>query len=315
MRPFRFGVNGRSAASGAEWLAKARRLDELGYAVLTMPEHLFVARSLELLAPLPALIAAASATPRLRVGTAVLNNDFHHPVLLARTAATIDLLTDGRFELGLGAGHMKAEYDQAGLPFDEAARRVERLAESVGIIKRLFRGEEVTFTGRHYRVTGHRIHPRPVQQPHPPIFIGGNARRLLSLAAAEADIVGLTGIIFRDGGAKPDVSGFKAAAVDARVALVREVAGARFDALELNALVQRVIVTEDRHSAAEDLANGWGGLAPGDVLESPYVLIGTVDRLVDDLRARRERWGISYYTIFEPVRDVFAPVVRRLAGT
>ncbi|MBI1848503.1 MAG: LLM class F420-dependent oxidoreductase [Candidatus Rokubacteria bacterium] len=309
MKPFRFGVHGRSATSAAEWAQKARTTEDQGYAVLSMPDHLT-----ELLAPLPALLAAASATTRLRVATEVLNNDFRHPVLVAREAATVDLLTGGRFELGLGGGWMKAEYDQAGLTFDEAATRVDRLAEAVTIVKRLLDGEETTFEGRHYRVTAHRIHPRPVQQPHPPIFVGGNARRVLTLAAQQADIVGFTGIIFREGGTKPDVSGFKATAVDERVRLVREAAGDRFDALELNALVQRVVVTDDRRAAAEDLARQWSRVSAEDLLQSPHVLIGSVDSMVEDLQARRERWGISYVTVFEPVRDVFAPVVARLAG-
>ncbi|HEV8583883.1 MAG TPA: TIGR03621 family F420-dependent LLM class oxidoreductase [Methylomirabilota bacterium] len=308
MRPFRFGVNVRTAASHAEWSEKARKVEALGYSVLLVPDHLA-----DLLAPFPALTAAAAATTRLRVGTAVLNNDFRHPVLLAREAASLDVLSDGRLELGMGAGHMRSEYEQAGLPFDAGATRVERLAESVGIVKRLLEGERVTFAGAHYRVTDHTIQPRPIQRPCPPIFIGGNAPRLLTVAAREADIVGLTGIAFRRGGTEPDVSDFRAAVVDERVKLVRETAGAR--EIELNALVQRVIVTDDRHKAARELATGrWGRLTPDDVLASPYALVGTVDEIVEDLRARRERWGISYVMTHEPFMDALAPVVARLAG-
>jgi probable F420-dependent oxidoreductase len=310
MRPFRFGVNVRTAASQAEWADKARKVEALGYAVLLVPDHLA-----ELLAPLPALATAAAATRRLRVGTAVLNNDFRHPALLAREAATLDVLSDGRLELGLGAGHMQSEYEQVGLAFDPGATRVERLGEAVVIVKRLLEGESVTFAGRHYRVTGHTIHPRPVQRPRPPVFIGGNAPRLLRVAAREADIVGLTGIAFRQGGREPDVSGFRAASVDERVRLVRETAADRFDRLELNALVQRVVVTDDRRKAAEELATGrWARLTPDEILASPYALVGTVDQMVDDLRARRERWGISYVMTHEPFMDALAPVVARLAG-
>jgi len=310
MTPFRFGVNVRTAASRAEWADKARKVEALGYAVLLVPDHLA-----ELLAPLPALAAAAAATTRLRVGTAVLNNDFRHPALLAREAATLDVLSDGRLELGLGAGHMQSEYEQAGLAFDPGATRVERLGEAVVILKRLLEGESVTFAGRHYRVTGHSIHPRPVQRPRPPVFIGGNAPRLLTLAAREADIVGLTGIAFRHGGKEPDVSDFRAAVVDERVRLVRETAAERFDRLELTALVQRVVVTDDRRKAAEELATGrWARLTPDEILASPYALVGTVDQMVDDLRARRERWSISYVMTHEPFMDALAPVVARLAG-
>jgi len=309
MKPFRFGVSVRSAGSRVALVDKARQLEDLGYSVLAVPDHLT-----DLLAPMPALVGAAAATKRLRVATMVLNNDFRHPIFVAREAATVDLLTGGRLELGLGAGHMKSEYDQAGLTFDPGAIRVERLGEAVVIVKRLLEGESVSFAGRHYRVTDHTIHPLPVQRPRPPIFIGGSAPRLLALAAKEADIVGLTGIAFRRSGAVRDVSDWKAAVVDERVRLVREVAGDRFDCIELNALVQRVVVTDDRRKAAEELARRWEQLNPAEILESPYVLIGTVEQVVEALRARRERWSISYYVIFEPYIDAFAPVVARLAG-
>jgi probable F420-dependent oxidoreductase len=309
MKPFRFGVVIRTAASRAAWTDTARKIEALGYSVLAVPDHLA-----EIVAPIPALVSAAAATKRLRLGTVVLNNDLRHPVVVAREAATVDLLTDGRLELGLGAGHTQSEYDQAGLRFDPGATRVERLAEAVAIIKGLLEGEKVTFAGQHYRVTDHTIYPLPLQRPHPPIFIGGNARRLLFLAAREADIVGLTGITFRRGGAQPGVAAFRAAAVDERVGIVREAAGDRYDRLEINALLQRVVVTDDRRQAAAELTGRWGELSPEDILESPYVLAGTVDQMVEDLQARRRRWGISYYLLFEASMDAFAPVVARLAG-
>jgi probable F420-dependent oxidoreductase len=310
MKPFRFGVNLAHAGSRTEWQEIARKVERLGYDTLTVPDHLT-----NLIAPMPALVAAADATKTLRVGINVLNNDLRHPVLVAREAATVDLLTDGRLQLGLGAGSIKLEYDQAGLSFDRGATRVERLAEAVTIVKGLLSGEEVTFAGRHYRVSGHRIAPLPVQKPHPPILIGGNGRNLLTLAAREADIVGLSGISFRQGGAAPpDLSGWRVAAIDERVRLVRDAAGARFPSLELNALVQRVVVTEDRRAAAEELTRRWTQLSADEILASPYVLIGTIDRIVEDLAARRARWGISYYVVQEPYLDAFAPVVARLAG-
>ena len=310
MRPFRFGVNMWSGGSRAAWTDNARKAEGLGYSVLTVPDHLS-----DFLAPIPALAAAAHATKDLRVGTMVLNNDLRHPVLVAREAATLDLLSDGRLELGLGAGHMKSEYDQAGLSFDPGGTRVERLTEAVVIVKGLLAGEPFTFSGRHYRVAGHRVHPLPVQRPYPPIVVGGNAPRLLALAGREADIVGLTGIAFRQGGTQPDVSAWKPATVDERLAVVRHSAGERYEHLELNALVQRVVVTDDRRRAAQELARRWPSLSPEDLLGSPYLLIGTVNQMVEDLRARRERWGISYYTTFEPYLDALAPVVNRLAGT
>ncbi len=311
MKPYRFGVNVSRAGSRAEWVEKARKIEALGFSTLTVADHLT-----DLLAPMPAVISAAEATKQLRVGTNVLNNDLRHPVLVAREAATVDLLTDGRFQLGLGAGSIQAEYDQAGLTFDGGATRVARLAEAITVIKGLLKGEQVTFAGQYYRVTGHTIAPLPVQKPHPPILIGGNGRRLLALAAREADIVGLSGLTFRRGGAvPPDLSGWRVSSVDERVRLVREVAGVeRYARLELNALVQQVVVTDDRRSAAEELSSRWTQLSADEFLQSPYVLIGTVDQMVADLQARRQRWGISYYVIHEPYVDAFAPVVARLVG-
>jgi len=311
MKPFRFGVSIWHAQSCAEFVEKARKIEALGYDTLTLPDHLT-----DRIAPMPALVSAAEATKHLRVGTNVLNNDLRHPVLVAREAATVDLLTDGRFQLGLGAGSIQSEYEQAGLSFDTGATRVERLAEAVTIIKGLLEGEQVTFAGRYYRVTGHTIAPFPVQKPHPPILIGGNGERLLTLAAREADIVGLSGLTFRHGGAvPPDLSGWRVSGVDDRVRRVREIAGeAQYTRLELNALVQQVVVTDDRHRAAEELASHWTQLDADEILHSPYVLIGTVDQMVADLQAGRQRWGISYYVIHEPYMDAFTPVVARLVG-
>jgi len=305
MKPFRFGVNVRHAQSRAEWAEKARKIEDLGYSTLTAPDHLT-----DLLAPMPALVSAAEATKHLRVGTNVLNNDFRHPILVAREAATIDLLTDGRLQLGLGAGSIRS-----GLNFDRGRTRVERLSEAVTIIKGLLSGEKVTFSGRHYRVMRHAIAPIPVQKPHPPILIGGNGPRLLALAAREANIVGFSGITFKSGGTvSPDLSGWRLSSIDERVQRIRDIAGEeRYARLELNALVQRVVVTDDRHKAAEELTSRWPQLSADDILQSPYVLIGTVDQMVEDLTARRERWDISYYVIQEPYLDDFAPVVARLA--
>jgi len=311
MRPFRFGVGVWHVASRAELADKARKVEALRYDTLSFPDHLT-----DRIAPMPAVMTAAEATTRLRIGTNVLNNDLRHPVLVAREAAAVDLLSDGRLQLGLGAGSIKSEYDEAGFSFDPGSVRVEQLAEAVRIIRKLLEGDEVTFSGRHYRVAGHSIAPHPIQKPHPPILIGGTGRQLLTLAATEADIVGFSGITFRGGGAAPpDVSAWRAAEIDKRVELVREAARDRYPQPELNALVQRVVVTEDRRAAAEELAQRWPQLTPDDILESPYLLIGTVEEMVEDLRARRERWGISYWIAHEPYLDAFAPVVARLAGT
>jgi probable F420-dependent oxidoreductase len=289
---------------------KARKLEALGYAVLTVPDHLA-----DFFAPFPALVSAAEATTHLRVGTNVLNHDFRHPVFVAREAATVDLLTEGRLQLGVGAGYMQAEYNEAGLRFEAGGRRVERLAEAVRIVKGLFTGAPVTFVGQHYHVTRHQLQPLPVQRPHPPLLIGGNGPRLLTLAAQEADIVGLTGITFRPGDQGPELSGWAIAGVEERLQRIRDMAGARYERLELNALVQWVEVTDHRYIAAEELAGRWPQLNSADILQSPYVLVGTVHQIVEDLQMRRERWGIASYVIFERDMDTFAPVVARLAGT
>jgi len=246
MKPFRFGINARDARSRAEWQDKARKIEALGYSTLMVPDHLW-----PVLAPIPALLSAAAATTTLRVGTNVINNDLRHPVVLAREAATVDLLTDGRLELGLGAGYVRSEYDQAGLRFDRGSVRVERLAESLTIVKELLRGAEVNFAGQHYRVTGHKIHPLPIQQPHPPIMIGGNGPRLLTLAAKEADTVNFTGITFARGGAEHDMSAWKVPAIDERTRLVPEADGVEHVSLELAVEFQRGIVTEDGIQAGD----------------------------------------------------------------
>ena len=201
MKPFRFGISIWHVGSRAELADRARKIEALGYDTLSFPDHLT-----DRIAPLPALVTAANATTRLRVGTNVLNNDLRYPVLVAREAAAVDLLTDGRLQLGLGAGSIRSEYDEVGLRFEIGRIRVERLAEAVAVIKGLLSGETVTFSGTHYQIAGHSIAPLPLQKPHPPILIGGNGRRLLTLAAREADIVGFSVITLRNGGASPNWS-------------------------------------------------------------------------------------------------------------
>lgn len=309
-RPFRFGLSAPDAPSRADWTARARRAEALGFDTLLVADHLD-----ELLAPFVALGTAAEATERLRLGTLVINNDFRHPALLAREAATLALLTGGRFELGLGAGHMRWEYDQAGIPFDPPASRVARLGESVRVVRDLLAGEEVTFTGDHYRLTGHRCHPAPVQVP---LLVGGNGNRVLTIAAEQADIVGFSGFTQVEGTTDVRLSNFTAAGLADRVGLVRARAGERFGELELNALIQFVLVTRDRRAAAELLQARAPALTVEEVLDSPFLLIGTHDEMAEALRERRERFGISYWAVFEQrpgsdqTIDTLGPVIERL---
>lgn len=307
-RPFRFGVSMRLARSGAEWQARARRAEELGYSALLVPDHLAGQ-----LSPWTALAIAAAATERMRIGTFVLNNDLRHPVVVAHEAASLQILSGGRVELGLGSGHMKREYDEAGIPFWPGAVRAERLAESVRIVKSLLHGEAVDFAGRHYRVKGHRLEAVP--DVPPPILVGGNRDSILELAGREADIAGLTGFTIRKGGLESDTSTFTGRGIQPKIDLVRSAAGPRFGDLELNALLQEVLVTDDRAGAAAEMSAGrWQGLAPEQLLDSPFLLVGTVDEIADQLREWRERFGISYWTVFEPAFEQFAPVVAQLAG-
>jgi probable F420-dependent oxidoreductase len=307
-RAFRFGVTVPAVAAGPAWAERARRVEQLGYAILQMPDHFR-----EQLAPVPALTAAALATTRLRVGSLVFSNDFRHPVVLAKEAATLDVLSGGRFELGLGSGWLREEYDQAGILFDAPGTRIERMAEAVSVVKGLLAGEPVHFTGRHYTIAGLRGTPTPIQRPHPPLVIGGGGQRLLSLAAREASIVSLVPRARRDGGGL-DRGDFGEAAFRQKIEWVRAAAGDRLAALELHTLIQAVVVTDRRAIAAEQLATRFK-IGPELVLESPYVLCGTVEEICETLRRRRQTHGISYVTVFDRDLEVFAPVVERLAAT
>lgn len=308
VRPFRFGVTAPTPSAGTDWVERARRVEQLGYSILVVPDHFR-----DHLAPVPALTAAALATTRLRVGSLVFSNDFRHPAVLAKEAATIDVLSGGRFELGLGGGWLRAEYDQTGIPFDAPGTRIERLEEAVTIIKGLLAGERVTFAGRHYTIADLEGRPTPVQRPHPPIAIGGGGRRTLTLAAREASIVGLVPRARRDGSGL-DMTDLSDAATREKLEWVRSAAGDRFDSLEIHALIQAVAVADRRTAAADDLASRFK-VARDVVLETPYVLLGTIKEMCESLRQRRERYGISYLTVFERDMEVFAPVVARLAGT
>lgn len=305
-RPFRFGVTGISARSRKEWVEKAQKAEALGFSTLLMWDHFD-----DHLAPLPALLAAAGATTSLRLAPLVLSNDYRHPVLLAREAATIDLLTDGRFELGIGAGWNRAEYQRAGLPFDPPAVRVRRLEESIQILKGLFANAPLTFHGQHYTIADLRGHPRPVQQPHPPLMIGGARPHMLALAAREADIVAFATKVDADGTHHfVDSIG---PAIGRKVAWVREAAGPRFASLELHIHVGGVIITQQRRQTADQMA-GTVGLTGEQLLDCLQALIGTVDEIVEDLLRRRQRYGISYISVDERFMDALAPIIARLAG-
>lgn len=306
MRPFRFAVTAAWAPDAAAWAALARRAEALGYDALVVPDHIS-----HQLAPIAALAAAAAATSRLRIGSYVFANDFRHPLILAREVATLDLLSGGRVIFGLGAGWRTADYRQLGLPYDPAGTRIERLAEAVGLVKRLLAGEEVTHLGRHYRLERARVEPRPVQRPRPPLFLGGGGRRMLRLAAREAEIVGLLPQF--DARGRPIVAQATEAATAAKAALVREAAGSRWGSFDLDVLV-----------ADAGLVDGPGGplgairslvaAGAGALVGTPYLLHGTLRRLVTLLERRREAWGLNSYTFHVRAMEAMAPLVERLAG-
>jgi len=309
--PFRFGVQMWEAQSAAAWKEKARNAERLGYDILVIPDH-FPAPSGGSLGYAPALAAAAAATTRLRIGTNVLDNDFRHPALVASDAATLDLLSDGRFELGIGAGWDQGDYERSGIAFDRPGVRVQRLTESVQIIKRLFTGGPVAFSGEHFTINGLERYPKLVQQPHPPLLIGAAGPRLTAFAAREANIISVMARVVPPG--VPIYTDLTAAGVEEKVRWIRQAAGERFDDIELNILMQRVIVTTDWRSAAETLSEQWH-ITPAETLESPFALIGTSEEMVEAIRARRERHGISYLTVFERDMEAFTPVVPHLTGS
>lgn len=276
---------------------------------MSVSDHL-----VEQIPPLQACALIAHATTRIRMGTLVLNNDFRHPVLLAREAATVAEISGGRFELGLGAGHMRAEYQRAGLRFDPHPVRAARLEESARIVRALLAGGPVTFEGSHYAVRDERCWPVPAQPV--PLLVGGNSEAVHRCAARHADIAGLIGFGHRRGGTAFDNSAFTAQGLERQLARLRRLAGERFVRLELQALVQWTEVTGDRRAAAERLAAGFA-LPTVTLLESPYVLLGTAAEIADQLRGRSERFGVRRWTILSgtpghPPPETLAPVVDRV---
>lgn len=307
-RRFRFGAQCSYAGSREEWAAKALRLQDLGYATLCVPDHFD-----DQLAPLPALTAAAAATTTLRVGTLVLGNDFRHPLVTAKEAATVDVLSGGRFELGIGAGWMGSDYQQSGIALDPPGVRIDRLEEALTVVKGLLAGGKFSFAGRYYTVTGHPGTPRPVQRPRPPILVGGGGRRILSLAGREADIVSVN-FDLRSGSIGPQVGVTATAGATAeKIRWIREAAGDRFDDIELSHTAYLTMVTDDREAVAGGLGTGFG-LDADQVLAMPNFAIGTVVEIADELERRRDALGFSYVIVGGECFDAMAPVVERLAG-
>jgi probable F420-dependent oxidoreductase len=311
-RRFRFAAQLSKAPDGTArtWAEQARRAEDLGYSALLMPDHFG-----DQLAPVPALAAVAAATTTLRMGSLVFCNDYRHPFVLAKEAATLDVLSEGRFELSLGAGWMRTDYDEAGLPYDHPAVRVARFEEAVKVVQGLLRTDgPFNFHGEHYEVPGHTLTPRPVQRPGPPLIIGGGGKRVLSFAARNADIVSIN-VNLREG------TGGAETAADAtpertrqKVAWVKEAAGDRFDDLELNSLIGFVLITDDAAGLAAQMAPAFG-IQAEDALHVPLALVGTPDEMADELEWRRAEYGISYWSIESDSWETLGPLVSKLAGT
>lgn len=307
MRPFRFAVIATVATSAAEWTALARRAEELGYDVLLVTDHLGAQ-----LAPFPALTAAALATTRLRVGSFVFANDYRNPVMLAKEAATLDVLSSGRLEFGIGAGWSTPDYEQLGIPYEAPAVRVGRMIEATRLIARLWTEDVVEHSGANYRVRGARLLPRPVQRPRPPLMVGGGGPRILRFAARHAEIVALAPRVDAEG--KPLLSDLSSRATARKVALAREAAGHRWDRIELNVIVFDAGVAGAGRSLLADVATRLKATAAA-VVDSPFFLFGTLEEIRERLLRRRADLGISYVAVPAGAMVDLAPLVRDLRGT
>lgn len=295
------------ADSRLDWLERLRRVEDLGYSSVVMPDHFS-----HQLSPVPALMVAAENS-NLRVGSLVLANDYRHPVILAKEAATIDILSEGRLEVGVGAGWMRSDYEESGIAYDPPPVRMSRFEEGLSVLKGAWGEGPFSFDGHHYKVKNYDGFPKPVQKPHPPILIGGGGKRVLSIAAREADIIGINpnhapGAF--DEQVKRDSTAQRA---DRKLRWIREQAGDRFADIEFSVLTYVVAVTRRRRRVAKERAPLYF-LSRDEFRELPYALVGTVRQICDAVEYRRERWALSYFVVSESVMEEFAPVVERLRG-
>jgi len=309
MHPFRFGVQLSSASSGTAWRELARSIEGLGYSSLFIPDHFE-----DQFGPLVALTVAAEATTDLKVGSLVFGNDYRHPIVLAKEIATLDLVSEGRVEFGLGAGWMTTDYEQSGMANDSPGVRISRMTESLAIMKALWSTGACTFEGEHYTITGAVGAPLPHSRPYPKVIIGGGGKRVLGIAAREADIVGVNPSLTA-GYVGPEVLETTTAEYyDERIAWIKAAAGERFDEIELQVLTFLVQIVPDREDAVERLSSMMGVTAE-QIDGTPIALIGTIEQIIEKLLERRERFGFTYVVVHEAEMEAFAPVVAALAGT
>ncbi|HEY4928208.1 MAG TPA: TIGR03621 family F420-dependent LLM class oxidoreductase [Acidimicrobiales bacterium] len=309
MAPFRFAVQFSNASSGASWRDLARTIEGLGYSTLFIPDHFE-----DQFGPLVALTVAAEATSALKVGSLVFGNDYRHPIVLAKEIATLDLMSEGRVEFGLGAGWMTTDYEQSGIPNDPPGVRISRMAESLAVMKSLWSTGAATLAGEHYTIAGAVGAPLPHSRPYPKVIIGGGGKRVLGIAAREADIVGVNPSLAAGHVGAEVLATTTAEYYDQRIDWVREAAGDRFDDLELQVLTFLVQIVPDREDAIERLSSMMS-VSAEQIDGSPIALIGTIEQITERLVERRERWGFSYVVVHEAEMEAFAPVVAALTGT
>jgi len=307
-KPFRFAVQTSTAPDGKAWREKAKKVEDLGYSTLFIPDHFG-----EQWGPVVAMTIAAEATQRLNVGALVFDNDYRHPVVLAKEMATLDLATEGRVEFGIGAGWMRTDYDESGLAYDSPGTRIERMVEGLDVIRQLWRDGSANLKGEHYTITNAQGLPRPHTPGGPKVIIGGGGKRVLSIAAREADIIGVNPSLAA-GYVGPEVAqSARGERYTERVQWIRDAAGDRFDDIELQCLTFMVQFTADSNAAYENLAPLFG-LTPEEARDVPIALAGTAAEIAELLRERRERYGFSYVTLGGDVDNV-APLVARLSGS
>ena len=306
-RGFRFGVQVSKETTAKGWAELARRTEAAGYEVLTMPDHFT-----DQLAPIQALMAAASATTTLRVGALVFDNDYKHPVVLAKELATIDLLSEGRLEIGLGAGWMISDYEEAGIPYDSPKVRIDRFIEGVAVIRGAMAEGSFSFSGDHYTITNYNGQPKPIQA-RPPLLIGGGGKRVLTYAAREADIIGINGTLTAGVVGPEALSTMTAESVDEKVAIVAAAGAHRINDIEMNIRTFFVKVTNDRAATVDGISSMFG--VSKDMIDaSPFALIGSVEECIEQLLERRERWRLSYSIVGAANIDECAPIVAALRG-
>jgi probable F420-dependent oxidoreductase len=306
IRPFRFAVKTSRAESGDAWRAKVRRIEELGYDGILITDHIS-----SQLAPIPAMAAALEATTRLRAGSYVFSNDYRNPVMLAKEIATLDVLSGGRVEFGIGAGWSVPDYDMLGIPYEPPDTRVPRMMEAVRLIDRLFTEDTVDASGRYYSVRGARVLPKPVQRPRPPLMIGAGGPRMLRFAARHADIIILNPQLNAAG--RPMLSEITAGATQRKIDALRADAGPRLGSRELGIYLADAGVTDEPRSLLDGMATRLKGAA-AQLVDSPFFLYGSVADLRRQLLERRERFGTSYVGVPEKIFEAFAPLVQELRG-